>query len=209
MEVGRHIRKLRARFGLSQEDLAARVHVSRQTISSWENAKTYPDLQSLVLLAKLFGVTVGSLIEGDVETMTTTVDSDIRTMSHMSLVMTGFLALMVAALGWLALQLVVWDWPLPQTVPTAVLALVLWGVAMAAACRAERVKRDHDLVTYQEILSFMRGETVDRDTERGRRERLLPRWMRAVRAAGLTLLGLAVGFFAGYGVSALLDLLAR
>lgn len=208
MEVGRHIRELRARLGLSQDDLAARVYVSRQTISSWENARTYPDLQSLVLLARIFGVTVDSLIEGDVETMTKTVDADVRTMRNMSLAMTGFLALMVAALFWLALQLVVWDWPLAQTAPTAVLALVLWGIALAASCRADRVKRDHDLVTYHEILSFLRGEPVDRETERGRRERLIPAWTRAVRTTGLILLGLAVGAFVGYAGSALLDLLA-
>ncbi|WP_455137935.1 helix-turn-helix transcriptional regulator [Thermophilibacter sp.] len=208
MEVGRHIRELRGRFGLSQDDLAARVYVSRQTISSWENARTYPDLQSLVLLARIFGVTVDSLIEGDVETMTKTVDADVRTMRHMSLTMTGFLALMVAALAWLALQLVVWDWPLAQTAPTAVLALVLWGIALAASCRADRIKRDHDLVTYHEILSFLRGKPVDRETERGRRGRLIPAWMRVVRTAGLILLGLAMGAFVGYVGSALLDLLA-
>ncbi|MFR2951163.1 MAG: helix-turn-helix transcriptional regulator [Collinsella intestinalis] len=42
MEVGGRIRELRAAAGMSQDDLAARVYVSRQTISSWENGKTTP-----------------------------------------------------------------------------------------------------------------------------------------------------------------------
>ena len=52
--VGGRIRELRAAHGMSQDDLAARVYVSRQTISSWENGKTYPDVQSLLLLSEIF-----------------------------------------------------------------------------------------------------------------------------------------------------------
>lgn len=207
MEIGRRIRELRAKDGLSQDDLAARVYVSRQTISSWENARTYPDVQSILLLSQIFGTSTDDLIKGDVETMTRTIEDDARTLRNLGLVMTGFLLLMVAALVWLATQLLAWDWPLAQTLPTALLALVLWGIAMAASTWADRIKREHDLVTYQEVLSFWRGEPVDRDTERGRRERLIPSWMRAVRAAGLALLAAAVGFLCSYHLSALLDAL--
>ena len=134
MEVGGRIRELRAAAGMSQDDLAARVYVSRQTISSWENGKTYPDVQSLLLLPEIFGASVDSLIKGDVETMNETIDRDIETMKRLSYVMLGFLLLMIAAMIWVCLQAFVWDWPLEQTVPTFVLALVLWGVAMFGAC---------------------------------------------------------------------------
>lgn len=207
MEVGRRIRELRMRDGLSQDDLAARVYVSRQTISSWENAKTYPDVQSILLLSQIFGTSTDDLIKGDVETMTKTIDKDVRTLKNLGYVMTAFALLVIAALVWFALQLVVWGWPLAQTLPTALLALVLWGIVMAAAMWADKIKREHDLVTYQEVLSYWRGEPVDRDTERSRRERLIPSWMKAVRAAGLALLAAAVGFLYGYHLSALLDAL--
>lgn len=62
-------------------------------------------------------------------------------------------------------------------------------------------------MTYQEVVAFMSGTPIDRDTERGRRERLIPRWMRALRAAGLPLLAMAVGAFLGYGGAALVDAL--
>lgn len=62
MEIGNRIKSLRARAGMSQEDLAGRIYVSRQTISSWENDKTYPDVQSLLLLSEIFDVAVDSLI---------------------------------------------------------------------------------------------------------------------------------------------------
>ena len=93
MEIGGRIRKLRAAAGMSQDDLAARVYVSRQTISSWENDKTYPDVQSLLLLSEIFDATVDSLIKGDVETMNETIDRDVKTMKRLSCVMLGFLLL--------------------------------------------------------------------------------------------------------------------
>ena len=129
----------------------------RQTISSWENGKTYPDVQSLLLLSEIFDASVDSLIKGDVETMNETIDRDIETMRRLSYVMVGFLLLMIAAMIWVCLQAFVWDWPLEQTVPTFVLALVLWGVAMFAACWVDRIKKSHDLVTYGEILATGRA----------------------------------------------------
>lgn len=207
MEVGGRIRELRMGRGMSQDDLAARVYVSRQTISSWENGKTYPDVQSLLLLSEIFGASVDSLIKGDVEAMNETIDRDIETMRRLGYVMIGFLLLMIAAMIWVCLQAFAWDWPLEQTVPTLVLALVLWGVAMFAACWVERIKREHDLITYGEILAYWKGEAVDRDTERGRRERMIPSWMEAVRTVGMTLLAMAVGAFVGYGGAALADML--
>lgn len=175
MEIGKRIREHRAELGLSQDDLAARVYVSRQTISSWENNKTYPDVQSLLILSDVFGATVDSLIKGDVETMTETIDRDARLLMRLGYAMLSFLLLMVATLVWLAIQSSAWDWPLDQCLPTFVLALVLWGIAMAAAVWAERIKKEHDLITYREILAFSKGENVDRDTPRGRRERIIPR----------------------------------
>lgn len=44
MKIGKHIKEHRADAGISQDDLAQRVYVSRQTISSWENGKTSPNV---------------------------------------------------------------------------------------------------------------------------------------------------------------------
>ena len=207
MEIGGRIRELRTAAGMSQDDLAARVYVSRQTISSWENGKTYPDVQSLLLLSEIFGASVDSLIKGDVETMNETIGRDVKTMKRLSYVILAFLLLMIGAMVWICFQVFAWGWPLPQTAPTFALALVLWGVAMFAACWVERMKRSHDLVTYGEILAYWKGETVDRDTERGRRERMIPGWMKAVRSAVWMLLAMAIGAFLGYGGAALADML--
>ncbi|WP_288737380.1 helix-turn-helix domain-containing protein [uncultured Enorma sp.] len=207
MEVGKRIRDERKGAGMSQDDLAARVYVSRQTISSWENDKTYPDVQSLILLSEIFGVTVDSLIKGDVETMTETIDTEVRTMKRLSYVMLGFLVLMLLAVVWICVQTFAWDWPIEQTVPTFVLALVLWGIAMFAACWIDRIKKRNDLITYHEILSFWNGEDIVRDTKKRRRERLIPRWLKIVRTVGKTLIAAAIGAFLGYGGAMLADML--
>lgn len=49
MELGKQIKTYRQEAHMSQEELAYRVYVSRQTISNWENDKSYPDVKSLIL----------------------------------------------------------------------------------------------------------------------------------------------------------------
>ena len=69
MELGKQIKKHRQEVQLSQEELAERVYVSRQTISNWENDKSYPDVNSLVLLSETFQISLDKLIKGDIEVM--------------------------------------------------------------------------------------------------------------------------------------------
>lgn len=63
MELGTQIRKYRNERTLSQEALAAKVYVSRQTVSNWENDKSYPDVNSLVLLSEVFEISLDQLIK--------------------------------------------------------------------------------------------------------------------------------------------------
>lgn len=207
MELGRRIRERRGELGLSQDDLATRVYVSRQTISSWENDKTYPDVQSLLILSDVFGVTIDILIKGDVEAMTKTVEHDAKLILRLGWAMLGAIALMLAAMGWFTVQYLVWDWDFAQCVPTLVLTAAIWGVCMFATFWADKIKKSHDLLTYQEITAFVEGKPIERDTERRRREELMPRWMKTVRTASLIAIALAIGFVVGYQLAALLNTL--
>ena len=84
MELGKHIKEYRTARGMSQEDLAQRIYVTRQTVSNWETDKTYPDVESLLLLSVLFDTTVDELIKGDVETMKNCVENDYKKMVQLS-----------------------------------------------------------------------------------------------------------------------------
>lgn len=62
--VARNLKRLRKQTGLTQEELAERLHVTRQAVSSWETAKTQPDIETLTALAAALGTDVNELIYG-------------------------------------------------------------------------------------------------------------------------------------------------
>ena len=69
MNVGARIKKHREKQNISQDELALKVFVSRQTISNWETNKSYPDIKSLTMLSNIFHVTLDDFIKGDIEEM--------------------------------------------------------------------------------------------------------------------------------------------
>ena len=69
MNLGAQIKKYRAEFSLSQDELAEKLFVTRQSISNWENDKTYPDIKSLVLMSEVFAVSLDKLVKGDMGMM--------------------------------------------------------------------------------------------------------------------------------------------
>ena len=67
MEIGNKINQLRKLSGMTQEQLAEKLNVSRQTISKWESDSTSPDLESIVKISRIFHVSLDDLLkEGEV-----------------------------------------------------------------------------------------------------------------------------------------------
>ncbi|MGX7238793.1 hypothetical protein RV11_GL002683 [Enterococcus phoeniculicola] len=65
MSIGMKLKHARLASNLTQEELSEKIGVSRQTISSWENEKSYPDIINIILLSDIYEVTVDSLLKGD------------------------------------------------------------------------------------------------------------------------------------------------
>lgn len=65
MEIGKKLKNARIEAGLNQEKVAEEVNVSRQTISNWENEKSYPDIISVIALSDLYSVSLDELLKGD------------------------------------------------------------------------------------------------------------------------------------------------
>lgn len=86
------------------------MYVSRQTVSSWENGKTYPDVQSPLLLSEIFGASVDSLIKGDVETMNEPIERDVVIIRRLGAAMIALAACTVAAAIWAVAQVEIWGW---------------------------------------------------------------------------------------------------
>lgn len=74
MSLGNQIRQLRKNNGLTQDQFAQKFHVTRQTVSNWENDKNYPDLSSLKEISAAYGISFDELFKED-EAYIQTVDS--------------------------------------------------------------------------------------------------------------------------------------
>lgn len=164
MELGSQIKKYRNELSLSQDALAEKVYVSRQTISNWENGKSYPDVNSLVLLSEVFQTSIDRLIKGDVEVMKKQVRSEYtREFKRLNtLYFILFLALMVS--------------PIPLAYYLRITGIVIWAVLAAVtlfvALAVEKEKKQFDIQTYREIIAFSEGKRLDeieKERENGKR----------------------------------------
>ena len=84
MELGKRITEIRKQNNMTQEDLAETLHVTRQTISNWENGKSYPDLESLVLISKQFDISVDMMLKEDSK-MANAIDKNIKWANHLKI----------------------------------------------------------------------------------------------------------------------------
>lgn len=153
MELGKQIKKYRTNINLSQEQLAERIFVSRQTISNWENDKNYPDIKSLLLLSEVFEVSLDDLVKGDLKEMKKQInDEDIRQLRKLTNILTVCFILVIVT-------------PIPLLKLLGFAGIAVWlavyAVAMFFALKTERFKKQHDIQTYREIVAFMNGESIE------------------------------------------------
>ena len=179
MELGSQIKKYRGELKLSQDALAEKIYVSRQTISNWETEKNYPDVNSLIRMSEVFGVSVDVLLKGDVEEMKRIIkEDDIKEFTKLSWLYTILLFFMLITPIPLAKFLGFWGMGI-----WAVLA----AVAIIYAVKIEKKKKIHNIQTYREISAFLEGKTLD-EIEAAREE--------GKRPYQKVLLGIACGVIA-------------
>lgn len=164
MELGTQIKKYRNAHSLSQDELAEKIFVSRQSISNWENGKTYPDIKSLLLLSEVFSVSLDQLVKGDIDIMKKEIN--VQEMAKFQKDNTVFAVLLIVTficpiplekfLGW---------WGI-------VLFLLLSAAAIYYALRIEKHKKKYDIQTYKEIVAFTEGKSlneIEKAREAGKR----------------------------------------
>ena len=153
MELGKQIKMYRQEAHLSQEELANRVYVSRQTISNWENDKSYPDVNSLVLLSEIFQISLDKLIKGDIEVMKDVIQKEeIEKMNRYGKIYTIMLITTAVSAVPLFMWLGVWAF-----IPWG----IIWASSMYFAFQIEKIKKDNDVQTYKEIVAFYEGKRLD------------------------------------------------
>ena len=164
MELGNQIKKYRAYMELSQEDLAEKVYVSRQTISNWETGKNYPDIHSLLLLSTLFNVSLDQLIKGDIETMREEIkEVEINKFNHYGNIFSILFILMIVSF-------------VPLLIFFKLVGLCIWivlaAVTLVFAVKVEKIKKDNNIHTYKEIVAFTECKHLDeieQKVEKGKR----------------------------------------
>lgn len=77
MQLGQMIAKIRKEQGMTQETFAKKFDVTRQTVSNWENEKSYPDLHTLIKISDEFNLSLDVLLKGDT-TMVKDIDKKIK-----------------------------------------------------------------------------------------------------------------------------------
>ena len=193
MELNEQIKKYRTEMNLSQEELAEKIYVTRQSISNWENGKNYPDIHSLLLLSSLFGISLDQLVKGDIEIMKKEIkEAEIIKMKRYG----RTYALMLLATAVSAVPLIMWlgVWAF---IPWG----IIWAISMYFAFKVEKVKKDNDVQTYKEIVAFSEGKLLDdiqKQREIGKRSYqkiLLVIGSAAVTFAVCVLIGFLMHFF--------------
>ena len=193
MELNEQIKKYRTEMNLSQEELAEKIYVTRQSVSNWENGKTYPDIHSLLLLSSLFGISLDQLVKGDIEIMKKEIkEAEIIKMKRYG----RTYALMLITTAVSAVPLIMWlgVWAF---IPWG----IIWAISMYFAFKVEKVKKDNDVQTYKEIVAFSEGKRLDdiqKQREIGKRSYqkiLLVIGSAAVTFAVCVLIGFLMHFF--------------
>lgn len=94
MQLGQTIQKIRKENHLTQEEFAEIFHVTRQTVSNWENEKSYPDLLTLVAISDNFHISLDKMLKEDIK-MTEKLNKEIHWAKHMRIIFAVVLGIIV------------------------------------------------------------------------------------------------------------------
>ena len=184
MELNKQIKKYRTEANLSQEELADKIYVSRQTISNWENEKSYPDIKSLVLMSEVFQVSLDNLIKGDLERMKKEIDTQEYARFQKDGVIFTILFIVLLIIPVPLVMILKWF--------GLALYLCLFGISMYFAVRIEKYKKKYDIQTFKEIVLFNEGKSLD-EIEKAREEGKRP-YQKLLLAVGSAVVAAIIAF---------------
>lgn len=155
MNLGKQIKEYRQEYGYSQEELAHKIYVSRQTISNWETDKSYPDIQNILLLSAVFDVSLDEFVQGDLEMIKQKLSKNQKNteMNKHSYIM--LISMVLSALSYgvvIVLDRMVW----------MILPFLLLLPGVVSAFKIEKWKKRENIKTYSEILAFTEGGNIER-----------------------------------------------
>ncbi|MCL2589108.1 MAG: helix-turn-helix domain-containing protein [Oscillospiraceae bacterium] len=161
MNISKVIREQRNQLSLSQEELAEKLYVTRQTIGNWENDKSYPDIHSLILLSQIFDMTIDNLVKGDLEVMKKTVEKKDVNTAKRNAWLCGCIGVVVI-LGSFNISTYLLSTHF-IVIPSIIVSTLLFVGAFYFGIKSGLINRKNALgvLTYREIISFTNGKTLD------------------------------------------------
>ena len=103
MSISEKLKQARSKTDLTQEAVAEKVGVSRQTVYNWEQGRSYPDIASIMILSDIYNVSLDSLLKGDID-MIKHLEEGSGGTNKVKYVIVSVLALVVVLLGiWLSI----------------------------------------------------------------------------------------------------------
>ncbi|RTX75360.1 XRE family transcriptional regulator [Mammaliicoccus sciuri] len=184
MNLSKQIIHLRKEYNLSQEDLAEKVFVSRQSISNWERGKSYPDIESLLLLSNIFDVSLDHLVKGDVNMMKREMDR--KVFDKWTWLMMFFMGL--AAILLIPSMMLMGMYGL-------VVPFVLWLIGMYFAYKVDKFKEVHNIKAYSQIMDYMNGKDVKTIRERTKKDKFKDRVVAIVTPIIFALIAFIVAYY--------------
>ena len=97
MDISERLKEARQNIGMTQDQVAEKIMVSRVTISNWENGKSLPDIVSLISLSDLYSISLDDLLKGDSK-MTEKVKKDTKDANNNKRLIKGTAILVIAVL---------------------------------------------------------------------------------------------------------------
>lgn len=148
MTFAQKFQTLRKQAGLSQEQLAERLSVSRQAISRWENGEVLPDAPNLVSISKLFGVSIDYLLHDDFDSeadLPAVQDVEARMQLRHKLDMLRVITIGVVALGFLW-EIAAWmmfqsDWMMLAAITVQIIAAIVFKALLVRLPVDEEYRR--------------------------------------------------------------------
>ena len=142
MEIERKLREAREASGLTQEQVAEKVMVSRQTISNWENGKSLPDIASIMNLSDLYHISLDELLKED-QRVKNKIENDENIANHnekviLTTAIYAFILLIVHHLGtWLGIIIN----GIFRDISNGVIAGTLFVIALSCTATYMRIRK--------------------------------------------------------------------
>lgn len=162
MELSKQIQRYRKKQKLSQEDLAEKIHVTRNTISNWERNKNVPDLNSLILLSEIFNTSLDDLVKGDIKVMKTQINN--KDFNNWTFIMGVSSILTAISIGPSLHYLGIYGY---------IIVILLAAISGYSTIKVDKYKSQNKIFTYKQILDYMNGKPIKKINEDKKKHKII------------------------------------